>query len=239
MELGVEHVVVHPGVQPPPTPRPGDAVFRCSSSSAALETERHLIVPGVAHVYTDSGPPPAHFVEVRGTLRAAGLPVPETHRVTRNREYLRHLVETVGGFPVMLQATTRFFGRGVMPLDSNAALFSVVDFLWAIGDRPRLRRGDTWHIQRRVFVVGGQAVGAVESTIWSHTVRVSRPARDDGMAVFAARELGLRFAEVELTYDMQGQAHVADAHMLTELPESRGPQLAKVLVQLLCDVDGQ
>ncbi|MBW1880278.1 MAG: hypothetical protein JRI25_12510 [Deltaproteobacteria bacterium] len=235
----MEYVRIPPGVQLPPTPRLGDAVYRCSSSSAALETERNLIVPGVANIYRGSGPPPSRFIEVRGTLRAAGLPVPETHRVTKDREHLRRLVQTVGGFPVILQAGTRFFGRGVMPLDSNAALFSVVDFMWAIGDRPRLRRGDTWHVQRRVFVIGDRVVGAVESTIWSRTVRVSRAGRDDGMAVFAAKKLGLSFAEIELTFDPEEGPHVADAHIPTELPEIRGAQLAKVLVRFLCDAGGR
>jgi len=164
--------------------------------------------------------------------------VPPTHRVTKDRDHLRRLVAALGGYPVMLQSGARFFGKGVIPLDSHASLFSVVDFLWAIGDRPRLRRGDTWHVQRRVFVLGGHVMGAIESTIWSHTVRVSRPGRDDGMAVFAAKELGLRYAEVELTFDRQGQAHVADAYILTELPENRGSQLAKALVQFLCGLDG-
>lgn len=232
----MELVLVKPGVQPPPLARPGDAVFRTSPISAALETERHLIGPGVAHIYGDNGPPPAHFVEVRGTLRAAGLPVPPTHRVTKDRDHLRGLVEALGGYPVMLQAGARFFGKGVIPLDSHAALFSVVDFLWAIGDRPRIRRGDTWHVQRRVFVVGEHAVGAIESAIWSHTDRAGPPGRDDGMAVFAARVLGLRFAEIELTFDADadGAAYVADAHIPIELPAIRGPQLAKALVHLLC-----
>lgn len=136
---------------------PGDLLFRPATSSRAHRVEQHLWRPGVAS-FTDN--PTFACVGPEAALEQAGVPQPATVWLTPGGPALEHLVELVGGLPVVVKVPGLSHGHGVLRADTLPALRNLLDFVHAGGHRPALRRFVADAVHWRVVVVGDQAVTA-------------------------------------------------------------------------------
>jgi ribosomal protein S6--L-glutamate ligase len=185
-------------------------------------------------------------------LAAAGLPVLESCLVGSRQGYAQAL-ERLGGPPVVVKLVSARQGAGVFlvrrpgddPLIDGAPLAAFLD----------QRRGAV--VQRylptegrrelRVLVVEGRALAAVEARPRPGEFRANlhqgaslsaaRPGPElEGLALAAARALGLEVAGVDLMVDPAGRATVGEVNLspgFRGLEEATGVDAAGAVVELL------
>lgn len=190
--------------------RAGSLLYRPAVSLAAQRVEQFLYDRRVATFYTEPDGP--FFACTNPTMlhERAGLPVPPTlYCSTNRRKLLRGYVERLGGFPVVLKAGGGERGIGVMRVDSFAALFSLVDYLRALGHNPLLCSYVPDAVHRRLVVVGRRVIAAYRNQTYPDDFRTY--AREDlsdyearaspemaRVAVRAAHALGYEFGGVDI-----------------------------------------
>jgi hypothetical protein len=226
-------VAVDPLGDPPDEVGPGDAVLRLDDSDDARGLERALIRAGAIHVYASEHRALVD-ADVHAILEEADVPVVGALRLGQasDRGRLRTQVEALGGFPVTLVVGGRY--GTALPMESLPSLFSVADYLQHLKEPLWLRRGDAWHVERDVYVLGRHLLGGLDRWLWHGTTCLSPPGFDDVLAVRAMRALGFEFAVVTLSWGPEGRPHVATVRVPVKFPAPVGEAVAGRVVEWLC-----
>jgi len=201
---------------------PGDMLYCAGTSAAASFVEEHLYQPGVATFYLD-GPLNRNGSPLR-VFQLAGVPVPRwVHVTTSERSLLRHYVERMGGFPVILKFSGFSRGLGVTRIDSLPSLFSVVDYVLASGSCPVLCAYVHPATHWRVIVVGGRVVSHYRNVTDKDDFRTSgsdaeedyravAPAALQEIAVVAVHALRHEFGGVDMLEHTSGRLYVLESN---------------------------
>lgn len=208
-----------------PELRPGDALYNVTRDG--LRLEETLWRPGVATFYAGDRPPRG----LQDTTRwlpdhtRAGLEQPRTvAHATADRALLTRYVAYLGGFPLVLKVADGAFGIGVMRVDSEPALLSLVDYLAAVGADFILRQYIRGAHTARLMVIGDQVVGALEYDMPPNDFRTNAEAalpprlmrfspEVEALAVAAAQTIGVEMAGVDIMFDQAGKAFLLEANL--------------------------
>ena len=117
----------------------GDLLFRPAVSTAAMKVEQYLYADGVATLYQ---PPESIFFQYSAATiihQRAGLPIPRTiYCANADRRLLQMYAKQLGWFPLLAKVSGYSRGIGVIRIDTLSGLYSVIDYLIAIGANPAL-----------------------------------------------------------------------------------------------------
>jgi len=216
---GIEAVMMSPdshAAQPQLRPRPGDLLYRAATDAPCDRLEKLLWQPGVAAFYEE----PFFECIYQGVLfQSHGLPMPRTiHALSADRALLQSQVEQLGGFPLVLKQPGGEGGRGVMRVDSQAALFSLIDYL---GPAPLLMEYFEHVVAYRLVVVGDQVVATEARHSGPGDFRtnaaggaclgaVAPSAQATAIALQAARLMRVEFGGVDLLENSAGRLLLAE-----------------------------
>jgi hypothetical protein len=247
----VEYVEIHAPTfdyDPRRQLRPGDLLYRPSVSVAARRVEQFLYAEGVATFYKAAGGPFFECVNPPLLHEREGLPVPPTAYCSTNRRgVLRGYVERLGGLPVVLKAGGGEGGVGVMRADSFPALFSLVDYIRAMGQNPLLSSYVPEAVHWRVVVVGNRAVAAYRNCNYEDDFRTY--AREEPgdyevkvggemarVAVRAVRAIRCEFGGVDILEAPGGRLYLLEANFPCYYPQAQlvaGVDIAGAMVEHL------
>ncbi|MCX6598875.1 MAG: hypothetical protein NTV70_21180 [Acidobacteria bacterium] len=202
---------------------PGDMLFRPAVSGAAMRVEQFVTAPDTATFYRDSM---GCFFPPTGSqmlFARQGIDVPRfVYLHHAGRDFIRHWVEQLGGFPVVAKVGGWSRGVGVVRLDSMAGLFSFVDYALANGHQPMLMSfiADAEHW--RVVVVGERAVAAYRNTTDTDDFRtyaedrpeafVEAPPEAVRLACQAVAAERLEFGGVDVLMHPSGRGYVLESN---------------------------
>ncbi|MBC7909916.1 MAG: 2OG-Fe(II) oxygenase [Pyrinomonadaceae bacterium] len=225
------------------------ALLYCPAiSTAAHRVEQFLYAQGVATFYADrSGP---FFGPLNPTLlyERNGLPIPPTlYCSTANRALLRRHVEQLGGFPIVLKLPGGERGIGVMRVDSFPALFSLVDYMKALGASPLLCSYIDDAAHWRIIVIGKRAVAGYRNHTETDDFRThARDERSDyeaqpspalaGIAIRAVACNGYEFGGVDILEAPGGQLFLLESNFPCYFPQAQlvaGIDIAGMMIDYL------
>ena len=136
-----------------------------------------------------------------------GIPMPRTiHALTRERATLETHVNLLGGFPVIVKIPGSEDGKGVIGVDSYAALFSLLDY---VGTAPILMEYFEHVVSYRLIVIGNNVIASEARHSGSGDFRTNSigsdligaaaaPPAAIEMALKAARVLRIEFGGVDI-----------------------------------------
>ena len=95
-------------------------------------------------------------------LTQGGLPVPATV-IFKTRDDINQVVDSLGGFPVVLKTMQGSQGVGVALVESMPGLRSMLETYWVVGQSPLVQKyyPESEGRDIRVFVIGGKAIAAM------------------------------------------------------------------------------
>ncbi|MCF8199301.1 MAG: hypothetical protein K9J42_11080 [Sulfuritalea sp.] len=217
-ERGISFASVYPGNLPSKRRnglRPGEMLYRASTSLAADRTEKLLWRPGVATFYDNP------FFECYAQsiwLQRQGVAMPRTsHVIPEERDEVLREVDRLGGFPVVLKIPGGEGGNGILRADSPESLFSLLD--WLHGAAVMMEYID--HVVAyRLVVVGSKIVAAdashpgagdFRSNAWGGSLGpVAPPPKAARLAIKAAQALRLRFGGADVLACADGRMVLAE-----------------------------
>lgn len=203
---------------------PGDMLYCAGTSAAAGFVEEHLYQPGVATFYLGNNGPLNRNGSPLRMFQLAGVPVPRwVHVTSGDRRLLRHYVERMGGFPVILKFSGFSRGMGVTRIDSLPSLFSVVDYVLATGSCPVLCAYVHPATHWRAIVVGERVISHYRNVPDKDDFRTSgsdaeedyravAPVALKEIAVTAVRALGHEFGGVDILEHTSGRLYVLESN---------------------------
>ena len=203
---------------------PGDLLFRPAISANALKVEQFLYRDGVATFYKDTNGIFFNCNNANAMFEAAGIPTPRSFYLNRTtRDTLDYYVEQLGGYPVVLKVPGHSGGVGVMKLDSQQALYSVVDFVSMSGQLHILSAFVDGATHWRCVVVGEQVVASyinppdgndfrTYGTTNPEEVFSSIDAEIESLAIQAVHALGVYFGGVDILQHPSGRLYVLEAN---------------------------
>lgn len=194
---GINMVMVSPSqfsYTPSEFPQPGDLLYCAATEVATDRLEKLLWQPGVAAFYDD----PLFECLFPGILfQKNGIPMPRTvHAPTCERATLETHVNLLGGFPVIVKIPGSEGGKGVIRVDSYAALFSLLDY---VGTSPILMEYFEHVVSYRLIVIGDHVVACEARHAGPGDFRTNSTGSDSIGAVAAppaAIEMALKAAQV-------------------------------------------
>ncbi len=202
----------------------GDMLYCAGTSAAARFVEEHLYNEGVATFYSSADGPLTRKASPLLVFQRAGIPVPRwVHVTTPDRSLLRHYVERMGGFPVILKFSGFSRGMGVTRIDSLPSLFSVVDYVLASGGCPVLCSYVHPATHWRAIVVGDRMVSHYRNVTDMDDFRTSgsdaeedyralAPPALEEVAVAAVRALGYEFGGVDILEHPSGRLYLLESN---------------------------
>ncbi len=202
----------------------GDMLYCAGTSAAAGFVEEHLYNEGVATFYSSADGPLTRKASPLLVFQRAGIPVPRwVHVTTPDRRLLRHYVERMGGFPVILKFSGFSRGMGVTRVDSLPSLFSVVDYVLASGSCPVLCSYVHPATHWRAIVVGNRVVSHYRNVTNIDDFRTSgsdaeedyralAPPALEEVAVAAVRALGHEFGGVDILEHPTGRLYLLESN---------------------------
>jgi RimK family alpha-L-glutamate ligase len=186
-------------------------------------------------------------------LHEAGLPVPETVVCERGADAMAAVREMLPGGDVIVKPVFGSMGHGMVRVADLDVAFRVVKTLEQIRSVFYLQRAiDHGGRDVRVFVVGGQVIGAIERTAaagdWRTNVArggaatpTELPAAWEQYAVRAAAIVGAEYAGVDLLPSRDGEVFVLEVNGIPGwqgLQEASGVDVAGAVVEHLASVVG-
>ncbi len=204
----------------------GDMLYRIGGSHRACVAEQLLWGQDVATFYGDSLGPHRLLDTQELLLARAGVPVPRaTYALPATVDELRHAVDELGGFPIVIKRPGSSLGVGVMRLDTWTSLVGVVDALRAEGgDAFTLMAYVAPAVHWRVIVVADEVVASYRNPVSDDDFRTEVCEENDAdfsapvppLAADAARAattaLGLRCAGVDVLVHESGAVVVLEAN---------------------------
>lgn len=204
----------------------GEMVYRVATSPAAHVIEQLLVWPGVSTFYRSLsayGEYPSMMLGGVLPMMKMGLPQPKTVFVPhRERAFLRQAVEYLGGWPIVVKVAGGYSGRRVMLVESEAALFSLMDFVQNSPDPVMLREYVPWARTARLIVLGEKVVAGIDcsppegdfrtNVVGRKKVAFRAPDGLQRLAVKAVRACGLEFGGVDVMFNSETEAMVAEVN---------------------------
>ncbi len=229
----------------------GNLLYRSSLSSRARVCERLLASDTCATFYRSW----KNIYNARGDSffghKLAGLPViPSYPLLPASREELKKAAQYVGGYPLILKALGGSKGIGVMKVESEESLRSIVDF-FAKDAKARfsLRKFIPHQSYGRLIVVGDEVVASNRTYVPEGDFRSNTSDNVDdnrkpfvfspelqAVAVQAAHESGIDFAGIDLLFDDDGSTYIAEANFPCEFEAAQkitGIDVADHMIQYL------
>jgi len=179
-----------------------------------------------------------------------GFPVvPSFSGIPSTEDELQKCVDELGPFPIIVKVMGGSLGVGVMRLDSIKSLRSVLDYLRTTGARVLLRKYIPHDYYVRAIVVGDKVVGAHAAYTMDGEFRTN--AGDDKgqkrravilpddiqkMLVEAVNVLGIETGGVDLLYDKDGKAYIAEVNFpnnFTVTQKVTGIEVGEAMLQHL------
>lgn len=206
----------------------GDLLYNCARGSQVLESL--LLNDEVTTFYVRN--PDYTLLSSMTTLSIvhdrAGLPAPRTiYSLTTDRQLLRSYVEHLGGFPLVLKAEGSTRGIGTVKVDSWQGLVSLVDHLFATGQKFVMRQFIHAPHGVRAMVLGQRVVATLKFLFPPDDFRnASLPgdiryepatltADEEQLCVRATQLANLEMSGVDLLFDHNGKAHLLEVNFPT------------------------
>lgn len=202
----------------------GDMLFNTGRGSTRLETLLWRGDIGTfrtcgAHWFTNGGDTTAYCA----MLRREGFPAPRTcHRLPQDNGNLPALVESLGGFPLVIKAGDGTLGIGVMIVESMRSLRSVLDFLRTTGREFILREYIAPQHLSRLMVLGDRVIGSHKYRIPDDDFRglsfreggqqMRFTSEIEALAVAAGKACGHAFTGVDIIIDQAGQPFILEVN---------------------------
>jgi len=181
-------------------------------------------------------------------LHEAGLPVPETVVCERGTDAMASVREMLAGGDVIIKPVFGSMGHGMVRVGDPDVAFRIIRSLEQIRSVFYLQRAiDHGGRDVRVFVVGGQVIGAIERTAvagdWRTNVArggaatpTQLPAAWEQYAVRAAATVGAEYAGVDLLPSRDGEVFVLEVNGIPGwqgLQQASGTDVAGAVVEHL------
>jgi len=214
-----------------------DALFRVSTSKGARILEAFLLNDEVRTFYHDYryGLGLADNVFKYTLLQQnANLPIIETiFNLSLDKHLLEKYCEKLGGFPIIVKVPGEQSGRGVIKFDSFKKLFKAVPEIMKNESRFILRKFIKHDRQARIIVLGGEAIASHENLVGndfrSNFGKKSERKRrvveysDEikAIAVKAVHAIGSDFGAVDILFDEEGKAHLAEVNFPCYFPRTQ------------------
>lgn len=208
------------------TPQKGDGLYRVSDAShvGMIEMEMALLSQNMVSFYTAPTFGLINQEEFDSIhLPKLGLPTPKTvSHIPKDRAALKHAVEELGGFPIIIKALGGSHGVGVMRVDSYASLFSVSDYLREQNTRMVLKEFINVRSSARLIVLGSEVIDSIEYRANEDDFRSNEGSSPNvakatfsqsiqDTAVQAVHGLGLEFGGVDIMMS-DDQAYIAEVN---------------------------
>jgi RimK family alpha-L-glutamate ligase len=204
----------------------GDMLYRASTASSAIVALRHMISDSCTTFYTDWKSAYTRRVASYFIHHKHGFPVvPSFSGIPVTEEELQKCVDDLGPFPIIVKVMGGSLGVGVMRLDSIKSLRSVLDYLRNTGASVLLRKYIPHDYYVRAIVVGDEVVAAHAAYTMDGEFRtnagddtgqkrkaINLPEEVKKMLVEAVRVLGIETGGVDLLYDKDGTAYIAEVN---------------------------
>lgn len=204
----------------------GDLLYRNSRGQVARNTERLLNGEAVTTFYSDWRY--ANFARSASwfTHIKYGLPVvPSYPGIPQTYDELDACVASLGSFPIIIKVTGGSLGVGVMRIDSMQSLRSVLDYLTLKKVSVMLRKYIPHKFYVRAVVVGDKVVASKaayvhEGEFRTNTLQSATRKREEKIlpvalqdkVVQAVRTLGVETGGVDLLFDKEGEAYIAEVN---------------------------
>ena len=208
-----------------PTLKPGDMMYNVARGSEYLETL--MLHPFVTTFYINN---PAFIADNGDTLKysmvlsRAGVPSPKTSYTTiKEKSKMSHLVETLGGFPLVIKTFGGTKGVGTMIVKDFASLVSLVDFMNNSNTAYVIREYIEPKEVARIIVVGNRVVASNQKLIPEGDFRTSVDHHPplaktyseeiNQLAIRAAQAANFENCGVDILIDQSSNAYVLEVNM--------------------------
>lgn len=216
----------------------GDMLYNCARGSQVLESL--LLNPDVTTFYIRN--PDYNLITSTSTWgivhEKAGLPAPRTiYALTTDRQLLRSYVEHLGGFPLVLKAEGSTRGIGTIKVDSWQGLVSLVDHLFATGQKFVMRQFIHAPYGVRAMVLGQRVVATLKFLFPPDDFRnaalpadvryepATLTADEEALCVQATQLANLEMSGVDLLFDHSGKAYLLEVNFPTGFQSLSGDPL--------------
>ncbi len=205
-----------------------DILYRSATGERARVFEKLLINDSCRHFYSFWD----QSLRGRGTTyfyhKKHGLPaIPTIPLIPKDRDEVEKFAEELGGFPIIVKAIGGSKGVGVMRVDSQKSLVSICDFLRGEDTSVIIRKYVEHEYYGRLIVIGDQVVASNRAGSLDGDFRTNTSDTPNGetyvfpedvqkVAVDAVSVLGLKFGGVDLLFDADGNAHIAEVNFPTD-----------------------
>ena len=223
-----------------------DILYRGGTGDRAQAFEKLMINDSCRHFYSHWD----HSLRGRGTTfyyhQKQGLPaIPTIPMIPRNRKEVAKFAKELGGFPIIVKAIGNSKGVGVMKVDSQESLVSICDFLRGQDTRVLLRKFIEHDHYGRLIVLGNKVVasnrcGSLEGDFRTNTADTPNgepfvfTKEQQQIAIDTVSVLGLKFGGVDLLFDDDGNAHIAEVNFPTDFAccqEITGIDIATMMLE--------
>ena len=233
--------------------QPGNLFYNVSAHHETRVLEWHLLQEGVSTFYKDINASMHEFDNVvQGPLLHAksGLPViPTVFHITTDRERLCQYVESLGGFPIVIKAKGGSHGVGVIKIESQESLFSIVDVLLSTSQQYIMRSFIDYASHIRCIVLGDEVIASVEykrvdgdfrSNVGTdlNVVPINCPEDIAQTSVRAVHLLGFEFGGVDILTTSDGAHYLAETNFPCFFPRTQdvtGIDIAGTMIDFLVD----
>lgn len=213
-----------PSISPPPSKN--DAFLVRTKHSAAKNHMNYFFSAGCKNIfldfYKDLHDDEYSIIE---TLKQAGLPtIPQIRGALYERNVLKDVEKTFGGFPLVIKVTGSQTGRNVMRVDSWESLLSVSSFLYHNIEPHKViyQQYIPHDRQGRLVVFGDKVIASIEfqkndsdfrlNTGVHKKVAVTYPKEIQQMAVKATHATGTIFGGVDIMFSHDGRHYIAEVN---------------------------
>lgn len=229
-----------------PEPGENDILYRGGTGERAQAFEKLMINDSCRHFYSHWD----HSLRGRGTTfyyhQKLGLPaIPTIPLIPKSRQEVAKFAKELGGFPVIVKAIGNSKGVGVMKVDSQESLVSICDFLRGQDTRVLLRKFIPHEYYGRLIVLNNEVVasnrcGSLEGDFRTNTADTPNgepfvfSKEHQQLAIDAVSVLELKFGGVDLLFDADGRAHIAEVNFPTDFgccQEITGIDIATLMLE--------
>ncbi|MFT7171945.1 MAG: hypothetical protein ACI9NQ_000153 [Paracoccaceae bacterium] len=229
-----------------------DILYRGGTGDRAQAFEKLMINDSCRHFYSHWD----HSLRGRGTTfyyhQKHGLPaIPSIPLIPWNRKEAEKFAAQLGGFPIIVKALGNSKGVGVMKVDSQEGLVSICDFLRGQGTRVILRKFIEHDHYGRLIVIGNQVVASNRCGSLDGDFRTNTSDTPNGkpfvftkeqqqIAIDTVSVLGLKFGGVDLLFDADGNAHIAEVNFPTDFgccQEITGIDIATLMLEFVSGLE--
>ena len=137
-----------------------DMVFRLTNSHNSQMLEAILIGKGAISLLRENGIKTLGRITLSALInKIDGISVPRTEfLISNNRKVLINQVKNLGGYPLVIKILGKSMGIGVIKVNSEDTLFSLVDHLKSVNERFILREFINTKLFGRLYVLNEKVI---------------------------------------------------------------------------------